>query len=205
MPSSTHASSKKTTEVALAGMAWFAVLLQLLLLKDSFFNFISYFTILCNLLVAISLTVPILLRNSKAGNFFSLPAVQTGITLNIFIVGLVHNTVLRGIWDPKGWQLVADNLLHVMVPVLYILYWIAFIPKGTLTWKNGLAWAYFPITYLIYSLIRGHFVDWYPYPFLNVSQFGYGQVFMNVGFVVVTFFLFGALLIWIDNLLGKKD
>ncbi len=198
-------TSKKIVELSLALISWFAILLQLMLLKESIFNFISYFTILCNLLVAISLTSKIRSAQSKMGSFFSSTTVQTGIALNIFIVGLVYNTVLRGIWEPKGWQLVADNLLHVIVPVLYVLYWIVFIQKGTLKWKDGLRWTYFPLAYLIYSLIRGYFVGWYPYPFLNVAKFGYGQVFINAGFVVIAFFFFGALLIWVDQLLSKKD
>lgn len=205
MASSPSAPSKKTTEIALATIAWFAVLLQLGLLKESFFNFISYFTILSNLLVAISLTASLAAPKSKAGYFFSLTTVQTGIALNIFIVGLVYNAVLRGIWEPKGWQLMADNLLHVVVPVLYVIYWIVFVPKGTLTWANGIVWTYFPLAYLAYSLLRGHFVGWYPYPFLNVTEFGYAKVFINAGFVVIAFFFFGALLIWMDKLLSKKS
>ena len=204
MPSSNNTSSKKTTEIALAIIAWFAVLLQLLLLKESIFNFISYFTILSNLLVASSLTLKVLLPQSKIGKYFALVTVQTAIALNIFIVGLVYNTVLRGIWDPKGWQLVADNLLHVVVPFFYVLYWIVFTEKGTLKWKDGIAWTYFPFAYLIYSLVRGHFVGWYPYPFLNVVNVGYTKVFINAGFVLLAFMLFGALLIWIDGVLKKK-
>lgn len=188
-------------EIILSLITWFAVLLQLILLKGSFFNFISYFTILCNLLVAVSLTSIIIIPQSKIGNFFQRATVQTGITLNIFIVGLVYNTVLRGIWDPQGWQLVADNLLHVAVPILYVLYWIICTPKRTLSWKDGLTWTYFPLIYLGYSLLRGHFVNWYPYPFLDVTKFGYPQVLLNAGFVVIAFFVFGILLIWIDRVI----
>lgn len=192
---------RKVFEIALALISWFAVLLQLVILKESIFNFISYFTILCNLLVATSLTAKIIAPNTKLGSYFSLVTALTGIALNIFIVGLVYNTVLRGIWEPKGWQLVADNLLHVIVPVLYVLYWIVFVPKGTLRWKDGLSWIYFPMLYLVYSLIRGYFVGWYPYPFLNVIQFGYTQVFINAGFVVIAFLFFGAVLIGLDRIM----
>ena len=34
-----------------------------------------------------------------------------------------------------------------------------------------------PAAYLVYSLIRGPIVDWYPYPFLNPDEVGgYGGV-----------------------------
>lgn len=203
MKSNKPSAAKKTFEIALCLISWFALVLQLLLLKESFANFISYFTILSNLLIAISLTATLCLANTSMGKYFSNVTVQSGIALNIFIVGLVYNTVLRGIWEPKGWQLVADNLLHVAVPVLYVLYWIVFIPKGSLNWRNGILWAYFPLAYLIYSLIRGHFVGWYPYPFLNVTEFGYTKVLINAGFIVLAFFLFGSLLIWLDGLMNK--
>jgi hypothetical protein len=193
--------TKKIFEVALCLISWFALVLQLLLLKDSFANFMSYFTILSNILVALSLTATLfLLPTTSVGNYFSSITVKTGIALYIFIVSLVYNTVLRGIWQPKGFQAIADNLLHVVVPVLYILYWIFFIPKGSLKWRNGIQWTYFPFAYLIYSLVRGHFVGWYPYPFLNVGEFGYQKVFINAGFIVLAFFLFGWLMIWVDGL-----
>ena len=193
--------SKVLAELAISIITWFALLLQLALLKESIFNFISYFTILCNLLVAISLTAKVITPQSKMGNYFSLVTVQTAIALNIFIVGLVYNTVLRGIWEPKGWQLVADNLLHVIIPFFYVLYWIIFTEKGSLKWKDGMAWTYFPFAYLLYSLIRGHFVGWYPYPFLNVVKYGYHKVFINAGFVLIAFLICGGIFIWADRLI----
>lgn len=196
---------KKYFEVTIMLISWFSLILQIFILKDSIPNFFSYFTILSNLLVAISLTVVIFASKTKIGHVFSLPTTKSAIALYILIVGLVYNLILRGIWDPKGWQLVADNLLHVAVPILYFIYWLIFIPKGTLNWKDGIAWTYFPLAYLIYSLIRGHFTAWYPYPFLNVNELGYQQVFINAGFVVIAFLFFGALLIWVDRLIGKKN
>jgi len=205
MSAQPNSISKNAFQTGLCLLTWFAIILQLSILKESVFNYISYFTILSNLLIAISLTAIILAPHTKIGKYFSLTTVQSSIALNILIVGLVYNTVLRGIWEPKGWQLLADNLLHVVVPVLYILYWIVFIPKGTLTWRDGTTWAYFPLAYLAYSLIRGHFVNWYPYPFLDVAKFGYGQVAINSGFVVLAFLFFGALMIWADRLTKKSS
>ena len=195
---------KKYYEVAVMLISWFALLLQFVILKDTIPNFFSYFTILSNLLVAISLTVVIFASKTKIGDIFSLPTTSSAIALYILIVGLVYNLVLRGIWDPKGWQLVADNLLHVAVPVLYFIYWLIFILKGTLNWKDGIAWTYFPLAYLTYSLIRGHFVSWYPYPFLDVNELGYLQVFINVVFIVIAFVIFSSLMIGFNKLMKRK-
>ena len=157
-------NSQRFFGIALALMTWFAIILQLLITTESYTNFFSYFTILSNILVAVGLSCAIFIPHTKLGNYCASISVQSAIALYIFIVGLVYNLVLRGIWEPKGWQLLADNLLHVAVPLLYVLYWLVFIPKGTLTWKDGIVWAYFPLVYLIYSLIRGQFDGLVPLP-----------------------------------------
>lgn len=205
MSTATTSSSKQTISGALLALiTWFAIILQLYLTNDTYLNVFSYFTILSNTLIALSLTFIIVSPQSRLGRYFSTVSVQSAIALYIFIVGLVYNLVLRGIWEPKGWQLIADNLLHVAVPVLYVLYWLVFIPKGQLNWKDGMVWAYFPLAYLIYSLIRGHFMGWYPYPFLNVSKFGYTKVLVNSGLMVIAFIVVGLLLIVLNRWLAKK-
>lgn len=195
---------QKIYGITLAFIAWLSVIIQFYLNTGSFFNFISYFTILSNLLVAISLTCSTVFQTTKLGNYFSLFTVKSAIALYILIVGLVYNLVLRGIWDPKGLPLIVDNLLHVAVPLLYILHWFVFVPRKVLKWKDGIAWITFPFLYLLYTLIRGHFTKWYPYPFMDVSQLGYVQVFINVSFMIVAFFIVGLLLIGINRSQIKK-
>lgn len=195
--------AKNIYTVILACIAWFAIVLQLCLTTGSVTNFFSYFTILSNLLVAISLSFSFLWPASKTGIFFSGLSVQSAIALYIFIVGIVYNFVLRGIESFTGWQLIVDNLLHVVVPVLYVLYWVLFRSGGILKWRDGIYWIYFPLIYLIYSLIRGAFIHWYPYPFLNAAKFGYGKVFLNIAMIIGVFLVAGLLLIVINRSFKK--
>ena len=188
----------------LAAITWFALVLQLILTKGSVVNYFSYFTILCNLLIAASLTFLSFFPRSKPGQFFSRPSVQTAIALYIFIVGLVYNVVLRGLYVFSGWQWIVDNMLHVVVPLFYLLYWILFTPKGTLKWQDGIHWIFFPFGYLIYSLIRGAVVAWYPYPFLDVVKHGYAKVFINIGLMIAVFFITGLLIIAADRVINSK-
>lgn len=188
----------------LALLAWFCVILQFYISTDKFVNVISYFTIMCNSLIAVSLTFSPFFPKTKLGIFFSNFSVKTAIALYIFIVFVVYNSVLRGIWKPTGWQLFLDNMLHVAIPILYILYWTCFVTKGKLTWKNGFYWLLFPLIYLIYSLIRGSIANWYPYPFLNAENLGYNQVFINSIIMLFVFLISGSLLIAINNKFEKK-
>ncbi|RZK28518.1 MAG: hypothetical protein EOO61_21960 [Hymenobacter sp.] len=184
----------------IATLAWFALVVQYLLHTGPVINLFSYFTILSNLLVAVGLTALLLLpAYSKPRLLFARASVQTAIAVYIFVVGLVYNGVLRGIWAPTGWQLVVDNLLHVVVPVLYLLYWFFSVPKGAVQWRDGWYWLLFPLVYLVYSLIRGQRVNWYPYPFLNIGVLGYTNVFVNSSMVLVAFLAVGLGLIAINR------
>lgn len=194
---------KKYFEIAIMITAWFALILQLIILEDSISNYFSYFTILSNLLVAVSLTKELFAPATGFGKKLSLPTTKSAIALYILIVGLVYNLVLRAIWEPKGWQLVADNLLHVIVPLFYVIYWVVFTTKNTLNYKDILGWTLFPLFYLFYSLIRGHFVNWYPYPFLDVAQHGYQQVLVNAFFVVLAFIGIATIMIWFNKICAK--
>ena len=53
--------------------------------------------------------------------------------------------------------------------------------------RIGLAWLLYPLAYLVYTLIRGAEVDWYPFPFLDVSQHGYGGVLLNCAGMLIGF------------------
>ncbi len=187
-----------------AFLAWFSILFQYYLTTGSIANLFSYFTILCNLLVALSVSFSIFFPKTKIGIYFSSISVQTAIALYIFIVALVYNSVLRGLLLLEGWQILVDNMLHVVIPILYLLYWFFFVPKAYLNWKNGMYWTLFPLLYLIYSLIRGAIVQWYPYPFLNAAKYGYNQVIFNVGIMLLVFFSAGAILIAVNNKIIKK-
>lgn len=193
---------KKRGAASIAITAWIAVILQFYLILQTtgttgfstfktVTNFFSYFTILSNLLVAVCLTTSLISPTSGVGSFFSKWSVQSAIAVYIFIVGLVYNLVLRGLFTLTGLNWIVDNLLHVVVPVLYVLYWFIFTPKKVLQWKNLAPWLIFPALYLLYSLLRGPMADWYPYPFLHAGKIGYGQVTINSVFVLLAFMLTG--------------
>ena len=193
-PSSTT-SYQKAYAIALALITWISVGMQLELMTGTIANFFSYFTIQCNLLIAISLTFAVLMPQSAPGKFFSQLSVQTSIALYIFIVGLVYNVVLRSLHHWEGLQWWVDNMLHVVIPVLYLLYWFLFRTSGFIARKDSVKWILFPAAYLVYTLVRGSIVDWYPYPFLNAVNLGYERVLLNIAVMLSIFLVAGIILI----------
>lgn len=204
MSSQNKWNEQKVFAGLLAVIAWSSLLLQFFLKTGSAVNFFSFFTIQCNMLVAITATCAAFLSDTAVGKFFCSLSVQTAIALYIFIVALVYNTVLRGLVAHTGWSLFVDTMLHVVIPILYLLYWGLMRTKGNLEYRNGAYWLLFPFLYLVYSMIRGAATGWYPYPFLNAATNGYGRVSINIAVMIVVFLIAGLILIAITRSLRKE-
>jgi hypothetical protein len=189
--------------------AWSAVILQLYLIienrtvsiPETLLRFFTFFTILSNILVATCFTVLALKSGFGSSNFFSRASVLSAVTVYIAIVGTVYQLVLRPLWDPQGLQKIVDELLHSFTPLYFLLFWLLYVPKLTLQWQNIFPWLLFPLCYLIIILLRGAVADYYPYPFVNVAQLGYGKVLLNCGIMLMAFLLFSVLLISV----GKRS
>jgi hypothetical protein len=111
---------------------------------------------------------------------------------------------LRDLWDPQDWQLLADRLLHDIIPILYLLYWIIFVPKGLLRWKDALWWLIYPLIYIIYTITRGALCGWYPYPFIDAGKLGYAHTLRNGLILSLAFIGIGLLLVGIDRLIKRR-
>ena len=200
--------------LAIALTAWSALLLQLPLsiavsrkqgmtTLGAVVTYLSFFTILTNLLVAAGLTCFVLIPRSKPGRFFSRTSVLSGMALFIAMVGAVYSLVLRYTWNPEGLQKIVDIALHDVVPVAYLVFWVLFAPKVRLPYSTIGLWLLYPLLYLCYSLLRGALTGWYPYPFLAANVIGYNRVLQNVAILVVAFSGLGYLMAAITRMLSR--
>ena len=162
-------------------------------------SFLSYFTVLSNTLVATVLTCELTSRESAARRWFLQPWVSSGVTVSIAVVALGYNLLLRHLWHPEGWQWLADELLHVVMPLLFLGYWWCCVGKGTLRLRHIGLWVIYPLVYFGYSLLRGHVLAVYPYPFIDVEKLGYPQVFINAGGLLAGFVVIALLVIGLDR------
>jgi len=196
----------RSVVVALTVLAWFSVLLQLHITMHStmqngqgaaagIVNFLGYFTILTNLLVCVALTMPLVAPASTVGGFFSRSDVTAGVAASIAFVGLAYYFLLRNTWNPQGLQLVADALLHYVMPALFLIYWWFNFPKGALRWSHPLLWALYPTAYLVYVLIRGRIVGRYPYAFIDPLAIGYQRTMINAVGLLAAFIVLGLILV----------
>ena len=115
-------------------------------------KFFSFFTILTNILAAATLLVPLIAPQSSAGRFLARPSVRTAVTGYIIMVGVVYYLLLSDLSQRQGWPMFFEHMLHYVTPPLFVLDWLAFVPKRDLNWRVGLGAMGFPLVYLVWTL-----------------------------------------------------
>jgi uncharacterized protein with PQ loop repeat len=204
----TTGQRRYATVAALLG--WFALAVQLYLilwgrwtdqasLMGGLVRFFSFFTVLTNTLVATVLTCAIVDRHSAGHRFFRSPVVCAGITTSILLVSIAYNLLLRHLWTPQGWQWIADELLHDVMPLLYLGYWWLHGRKGVLGLKHLLGWMLYPVLYFGYLLFRGNMFGDYLYPFLDIGTLGLTKALVNAFGVLAGFVGIGLVILMSDK------
>lgn len=168
------------TTFALIGQLMLMLNTRQVTLIESLIRFFSYFTITTNILVALFFSSEC--RTAKRGglDFLQIDGAPTAITAFILIVGVVYQTVLRGLWSPDGMQLLVDQMLHAAVPLYMLFYWLFTLRSQKLTLKPLFSWLAYPLIYLVFALSRGYVSGFYPYPFLHLERIGVGQTALNI-------------------------
>lgn len=202
---------KKTLAALFALIGWFAVITQFVLMvnnraasvPETIIRFFSFFTILTNILVALYFTVLAVAKKDSV-TFVSRPGTLTAIAIYITTVGVVYQVVLRHVWRPTGMQLIVDELLHTIIPVLVIIFWFLYENVKPIKYKQITAWLLYPLLYLGCILIRGSFLSYYPYPFIDVTALGMTKALTNAAVLLIAFIIVSALFIFIGKTFIKR-
>jgi hypothetical protein len=155
-------------------------------------NYFSYFTIESNIIAFITLGI--------AGWFAWkgesprwLELLRGAATVYMTITGITYSLLLSDIDvnTPIPW---INVVLHYTMPTVIVIDWLVDLPRQRISLKESLIWLAFPLAYLVYSLLRGPFADWYPYPFLDPRIDGYGHVAIMSLLIAVTAFVLAVVI-----------
>lgn len=196
--------------IIVAAVAWPALMLQywLSMWSDSqgmvLLRFLSFFTILSNLLVGLVAASAAMGGNWAPLRFWRRPRVRGLAALSIAVTCLIYATILQSLWHPLGPQLIADRALHYVVPALYLVWWVALLPHGSLVWRDAVCWLGFPLAFAVWTFGRGAILHEYPYPFMDVDHLGYSAVLANTLLVGLLFLVLGVAFVALDRFLGRR-
>ena len=168
-------------------------------LASGLWRFVGYFTILGNIFAAVvALAMALAPQSAPAG-----PRVRFSAAVAILLIGIVYSLLLRHVWNPTGWQAVADHALHDVLPPLFLIAWALF-PHGGLAFRDAL-WAMVPpLLYLAYALARGAYDGWYAYWFLDPTKLGAAHMALSAVLLAAGFLIVGLALVALDRFLARR-
>jgi hypothetical protein len=154
-------------------------------------NHFSYFTVLSNVFAACVALLGVFRPVS--------PQLRGAAVLYMATTGFVYAALLKDV-DVQT-PAYADWILHVVVPVLVVVEWLVRPEKTARPW----VWLTFPLAYLVYTLVRGPIVNWYPYPFIDPRVHGYAAVAVNCLVVAVVFVALAYAVSWVGTKLAQRS
>jgi hypothetical protein len=166
-------------------------------------NIFAFFTIQSNLIVGV--TCLLLALDPDRGSpvfawFRLLGLIAIAVTFIVFHVALSH------LLELDRWAEAANQLQHTVVPVLALLGWLIFGPRGLTSARVAKLTVIYPLAYMAFTLIRGPLAsDFYPYPFADPKQFGYVAVTINAFWIGLLFVVLAAGATWLDRRLAEPS
>lgn len=166
-----------------------------------FFNTFAFFTIQSNLIVGVTclLLAIDLVRPSTIFRAWRLAGL-----VGISITGVVYHWVLNEAHNPEGFAWVANLMAHYIVPIMAVIGFLGFGPRGQLTGRIVRLSLIFLVAWAVFTVIRGEIVGWYPYPFIDVIAHGYPRVIVNAIIISLAYVGVAFLYLLIDRALSRR-
>ena len=179
------------------------------------FSTLLFYTMQSNILCLVWMVLLIIrtvkdLRAAGAKGWSSpSPRVGGAVMQAITVTMLIYLVVLLPQSEPGYVPFtLTDTLVHVVTPVLLILDWALFSPKGRFRGWDPLIWAALPYLYLLFAFgwgaLGGEFSPGrsFPYPFMDIGTLGLSGVALWIVALTVALVAVGYLFLLIDRVLG---
>ncbi len=169
--------------------------------KSSFYVF---FTNLSNYACIVFMFAELVQTLRKKNNSYVTvaPALKFIGMLALLLTFFVFNIMLRGSYG------LSSILLHIILPIMYVLDWFLFYERNKVKWSYPLFSIIFPLAYIAFIYIRASIFKFdssraflYPYFFLNLDTQGEAGVVKWVAILLIAFIVMGYILFVIDHLI----
>lgn len=182
-------------------------------------NFLSFFTILSNLLAAIVLIIAAVWalrhRRDDEPEPTWLAVLLACVSTYMIVTGVVYNTLLRGVELPQGTTVPWSNeVLHVIFPLFLLIDVLVAPRRRALGWRTVAVTAIFPLVWAVYTMIRANLITapstgnawWYPYPFLDprLVPGGYLGVAGYIVGIAIAIVAAGWFVVWVGRKRGAR-
>lgn len=164
-------------------------------------NFFSYFTIQSNLIAVAVLLIGATRSGSNKSPTWDL--VRGAAVVYMTVVGVVFTLLLAGtdVDTTIPW---VNDVVHAIMPMVVVVDWLIDPPANRLTYRHAAVWLGYPTAWIAYTLIKGPIAGWYPYPFLDPANGGWGSVAVYCVAILILMLLVSAAVVWLGNGLSGR-
>jgi hypothetical protein len=140
-------------------------------------EYFSFFTIQTSILTALVLAISAWFMFKKGFDSLLIVRLRISATSAIIVVGIVYNLLLRDVPPAAAdlgyvWPVIPNEILHVWAPILVAVDWLLTKSQTSVRIHSALWVTVFPITWVIFCIIRGNIDGWWPYWFLDPTDPG---------------------------------
>jgi hypothetical protein len=134
---------------------------------------------------------------------------RLSLTVAMIVVGVVYHALLA---DAAGdvrdgdyvWPVLPNEVIHTYGPILIVIDYLLSHKAFRIKLRAALWVAVFPLTWLVFSVIRGLVTNWWPYWFINPNEEGGIPGMLTYIAAITSFFLIlGFLVLGIKKLIQK--
>ncbi len=167
-------------------------------------RFFSYFTVQSNILAMVTAAALVPDRGGdRDGTVWSVA--RFAAILGMAVTFVVYIVVLRPLLDLDGAAWFADLLFHYVAPILTVAGWLVFGPWARADFRALGLVIVWPVAYFVYTQLLGAATEWYPYPFLDADDLGFGRVGLNAVVITVLVLALGAAFVAAERRLGQRE
>ena len=177
-------------------------------------NFPIYFTNLSNYFcIGVMFAALIQTLKKKEDSYVTInPIVKFTGVMSILLTGIVYNVMLAPTYEPIESFQPNSVILHVILPIMFVVDWFLFYERKNLKWFYPLLTTISPLGYIAFIYIRAAILGYdtqnhliYPYFFLDIETEGIAGavkwiLLLTVAFVAMAYILFG-----VDRIMAKKE
>ena len=134
---------------------------------------------------------------------------RLSLTVAMIVVGVVYHALLSGVANDVRdgdyvWPVFPNEFIHTYAPILIVLDYLLSHRSFKIRLRAALWVAVFPLIWLVFSVIRGSFTNWWPYWFINPNgEAGIIGMLSYIGAITVFFLLLGFAVLGMKKLLQR--
>jgi hypothetical protein len=168
--------------------------------KMFWWNLFSFGTSQGNLIAAIVYIIAAfaIIRQKKLGTWFSYLRGAAAVYMILIAFGAIYLSRYRNDLPPYFfWK---NLILHQLEPLFIIVWWFIKPPRYFISVARSFLWLIPPAIFIVYTMIRGAYTSWYPYPILDVDRLGTLKVGLYIIAGGITMVIIGQLIAWISRI-----